>query len=183
MPAKRMQILLILAVGLAALLWLDNNGHDEPGERGSNDGLVIDRSAVIDDGTGHETEMARAEQGVSMQSGNPLATVDIEELSHTVDRPLFAPSRRRPPPPIVHAPKPVERPPAVKPEPPSFVLLGVLATEGGAIALLQDKKSGRNFRVQAGDMLSGWRVSAVEPKSVLLEYRDGRLEAVRVYKP
>ena len=61
---------------------------------------------------------------------NPLAVNPIDRLSAIVERPLFAPNRRPPP------PASITMPPS-PPEPPSLTLLGVVIDAGGARAIVQ----------------------------------------------
>ena len=62
------------------------------------------------------------------------------------------------------------------------MLLGIVSYSDRAIALLRKKSDGMNFRVEVGGMLSGWRVSKVAPKSVLLERDDGTSMTVPLFK-
>ncbi len=51
-----------------------------------------------------------------------------------------------------------------------------------AIAGVRKKLDGTSFRVEVGDMLGGWQVSKVEPKSVRLERSDGEVEDVPLFR-
>lgn len=114
-------------------------------------------------------------------SGNPLASLDKLSLKDWVERPLFAPSRKRPPPSEAAAQGPATLV-GPKPQPPSYELLGVIRDRGNAIALLRKKADGTSFRVQAGDMLGGWQVSKVEPRAVTLVRGDGTSETVSIFR-
>lgn len=110
------------------------------------------------------------------QSGNPLASLDKATLSDWVGRPLFAPSRKRPP-----NADPAAAPQADAAPPPTFELLGVVRDKDRATALLRKKSDGASFRVQVGDMLSGWRISKVDSRSVILLRSDGTSETISLF--
>jgi len=131
------------------------------------------------EGAGAEAP-AGSETAAEPQSGNPLASLDKSSLKDWVERPLFAPSRKRPPPTAAaQGPAPVA---GAKPLPPSYELMGVVLDSGRAIALLRKKSDGTSFRVQVGDMLGGWQVSKVEPRAVVLVRGDGTSETVSLFR-
>jgi hypothetical protein len=170
---KYRPFLLILAcVALAALVWMDNGSswfggksetvasqaRNKPGAS-----AVVSKEQHVKTEQASEADIATAEQ---LLSGNPLASFDKATLDNWVDRPVFAPSRKRPPEQTAQkaAPKP--------PPPPDYKLLGVVLNSRRTIALLRSKDSGADFRVQVGDMIGGWHVATVERNSVILK-RDG----------
>jgi hypothetical protein len=111
-----------------------------------------------------------------------LAAFDKVRLRDTIGRPLFAPSRQRPPP-VVAAGRPEIKPVGpVKAQPPSYELLGVVQDGNRAIALLRKTGDGASFRVEVGDTIGGWQVSKVEAKSVLLVREDGTSLTVPLYR-
>ena len=61
------------------------------------------------------------------------------------------------------------------------MLLGIVSDGDRAIALLRKKCDRMNYRAEVGNMLSGWRVSKVVPKSVLLERKDDTSMAVPLF--
>jgi hypothetical protein len=111
------------------------------------------------------------------QLHNPLAAFDKATLKDWVERPLFAPSRQRPPAAAV-AERPLTRKVAIKRPPPTYDLLGIVRDGDRAIALLRKKGEGTSFRVEVGDMIGGWRVARMEPASVVLEREDGTSQTV-----
>lgn len=124
---------------------------------------------------------AGSETAAVPQSGNPLASLDKATLKDWVERPLFAPSRKRPPPTEASqgsAPKAA----GAKPAPPIYELLGIVRDKGRAIALLRKKADGTSFRVQVGDTLGGWQVSKVDPKAVTLIRDDGTSETMSIFR-
>ncbi len=112
-----------------------------------------------------------------LQLHNPLATFDKATLKDWVERPLFAPSRRRPPA-VAVAEHPLVRQATAKSPVPIYDLLGIVRDGERAIALLRKKSDGTSFRVEVGDMIGGWRVARMEFASVVLEREDGTSQTV-----
>jgi hypothetical protein len=100
---------------------------------------------------------------------NPLARHTLGSLSATRDRPLFTPSRRPPPPPpvVVHA---VEA--AAPVPPPAIVLLGIVLEDDAPRALVRADGAKTVVRVQVGDEVGGWAVTAIEPRRLELSHDD-----------
>lgn len=179
MTKNRLPWLMALALGIGLLLWLDHAGT------GSETTVAPARSQVIlslpsqtssqgfaaVEAGPNDTEVT----GLGGPLENPLASLDVAALGAIVERPLFTPSRRPPPmPEPVIAPRlPVASPPAPPSPPPGYVLLGVIRDGDRAIALLRGREDGRNIRVEAGDVIGGWEISAVRPASVSLRGQDG----------
>jgi hypothetical protein len=183
MTKNRIWLLVVLALGLGALLWWDN----QPG--GAPDRPAGKREAGGIDARPRAARPAAAPlaspqpflPAAGGEAANPLAALDKDSLNEMVERPLFAPSRHRPPPPSVAAsePEPPAAPPP-KPAPPSYILLGVVRDGDRAIALLRNRSDGRNFRVEVGDMIGGWQIAAVGPVSVMLKRADGTQHEVQL---
>jgi hypothetical protein len=98
----------------------------------------------------------------------------------TLDRPLFSPSRRRPPapsPPVVQAPAP----PAPPAPPPDLVLFGVVMDGEGARAVVRAGADKRLLRAQIGDEIDGWKVAQIEGRKVVLASQDGRFATYRLF--
>ena len=117
---------------------------------------------------------------------NPLDALRLEDLGVTRARPLFAPTRRPPPPPHVEAapePAPVEmKAVAVIAEPPPFDLVGSVIGRGTAFALLRNKTTNEVRRLRPGEDDEGWRVGEIGLRTVALE-RDGRHESLALAAP
>jgi hypothetical protein len=109
-------------------------------------------------------------------AGNPLAEFDKTKLENWVQRPLFAPSRKRPPP---QAAKATSAPP---PPPPDYQLLGVLLNPKRTIAVLRSEETGTDVRVQVGDMIGGWLVASVEREAVTLKRDEEEPQVIRFKK-
>ncbi len=178
---KTSYILILLCLALGALVWLDNFGGSDPASAppppvrsapGSGDG-----EPKRDDAHAAPGQSEGAPHG-GTAVGNPLAAIDRAALRNTIDRPLFAPSRSRPPAVIAERVEAAVAPP--EPPPPSYALLGVVHNDGRAIALLRRVADGTSFRVELGDTIGGWRVADVAPMSVRLERRDGTSRTVHL---
>ncbi len=118
---------------------------------------------------------AEAESSSVMVLSNPLAKVEKESLKDWVERPLFAPTRRRPA--VVDAAN-TKQTAAPEAAAPVYDLLGIMKEGERSLALLRKKVDGKNFRVVVGDMLGGWRVAKIEPTTVVLERADGSSQTV-----
>jgi hypothetical protein len=175
MSKNRLPLLMLVAAGLAVLLWWDNRSQDTPRSRGD----VIhpgqgDLAANFD--SSGSAPSSPAEDGQAY-AATPL---DKEALKEMVERPLFAPSRRRPPvkAPVetrIQASAPIAPPPR-----PNYSLLGVIRDGDRAIALLRSHRDGRNIRVEAGDTLGGWQITAVDSMSVTLKRDDAGDHKIRL---
>jgi hypothetical protein len=177
---NRPLLLVLLCVGLAALVWLDNRGEPAAPPRPAPAALQAEDPAG--EPAAHDAAAADPEGGAAQpeadgatpaapQLANPLASFDKETLKDWVERPLFAPSRKRPPPSEASAGS-VKQNVAI-PLAPTYDLLGIIREGERALALLRKKGDGANFRVEVGDMIGGWRVAKIEPRSVVLERADG----------
>ena len=121
-----------------------------------------------------------AEQQTSATPFNPVAVQQLDELSETIDRPLFSPSRRPPappPPPVVQA----VAPPPPPPPPPNLLLLGVVMDGEGARAIVRGGAENKLLRAQIGDDIDGWKVSQIEGRKVVLSSLDGRFATFRLF--
>ncbi len=98
---------------------------------------------------------------------NPLSVISLEQLGHTIKRPLFT-TTRRPPQIIKKKRRVVTKKPKKKPDTKAFGLIGVVSGNGISLALLQQKSTGAILRLQAGDAVHGWRVQRVGPTDVTL---------------
>jgi general secretion pathway protein N len=105
---------------------------------------------------------------------NPLDALRLQDLNETRARPLFAPTRR-PPPPIVRAappPPPIVEAKPAPPAAPPFELLGAVVGERDSFVLLRRQGGAKALRLRAGDEAEGWRVGQIGLRSVTLE-RNG----------
>ena len=99
---------------------------------------------------------------------SPLAALSLDRLQATRDRPLFAPSRRPPPQPIVQQMAvPVPQLP-----PPNMVLYGIVADHTGARAVVRSGGSAKPIRARLGDEIEGWKIIRIEPRRMVLSHDD-----------
>jgi hypothetical protein len=123
--------------------------------------LLLQSIALAADGADSRSSTALA---------NPLASRTLEILSATRERPLFAPSRRAPPPPPS---APVVRPVEVaEVPPPSVVLLGIVTEGSEARAMVRTDGSDKVVRARLGDQIGGWKVTQIEPRRLVLSNDD-----------
>ncbi len=110
---------------------------------------------------------------------NPAARQSLLELSVTLERPLFAPSRARPEPP---APVPyVETPPPPPPAPPSVALVGVLRSADATRAVLRENATEKITHVRVGDTVGGWTVTAITARHLILSLED-RTKSIALFE-
>ena len=123
--------------------------------------------------------IAEQQQSSAAALANPVAAQSLDELSATLDRPLFSPGRHPPappPPPAVQA----AAPPAPPPSPPNLILFGVVMDGEGARALVRTSADKKVLRAQIGDDIDGWKVSQIEGRKVVLSL-DGRFATFTLF--
>jgi hypothetical protein len=111
---------------------------------------------------------------------NPLAGRALENLSATLARPLFVPTRRgksNEPAPVVRVEAPVA-PPA---PPPAVALLGIVKSDETARAMLRMGGTSKTIHVQIGDQVGGWTVTEIADRSLILS-SDTRRAIVGLFK-
>ena len=96
---------------------------------------------------------------------NPLAALKIEAYRSFVDRPLFSPTRRPPPEPVVEAPE-AEPLPEPEDDEPDIRLLGVISSPEGAIARIEDR--GETHALRQGERYGTFTVVAIAGSSLTL---------------
>lgn len=182
----RIIVLTLACIGLGALVWLDNRPQPATEIASQNHAVNgADGDAIAADPPAARANPDSDSSDVNMDASdyitqpetsisNPLSTLEIGNLRDTIERPLFASSRRRPP--DAEARSPIASAEPAKAA--TFELLGVAIGGSQSIAVLRKKSDGTSFRVQAGDTLAGWQVSKVEPHFVLLERAEGPTETV-----
>jgi general secretion pathway protein N len=107
-------------------------------------------------------------------SGNPLWAIPLSTLSATRERPLFTPTRR-PLAPAVAGPPPVDpvAPPApTGPERPQLLLVGVVGSDSGGIAVFIDQATNDVVRLRTGESRSGWKLESAKGREAQLQ-RNG----------
>jgi hypothetical protein len=104
---------------------------------------------------------ARAED----QRPSALPWLKLKDLSATRERPLFAPTRRRPPPPQPHV---VTVAPEHPPETPRMVLTGIIVKPSEIIVVLRNVATSESISLRSGESVGPWRVKAQNDHSVIL---------------
>jgi len=131
-------------------------------------GLASDAAAV-----------AEEKQPSPATLSNPVAAQPLDQLSATLDRPLFSPTRHPPPPPPPPSPAvQVVAPPPPPPSPPNLVLFGVVIDGEGARAVV--RADNKLLRAQIGDDIDGWKVSQIEGRKMVLSL-DGRFATFTLF--
>lgn len=179
MMKYRPLLLAVACLGLAALVWFDNRDAilamlASPPPNTSQQTASVDQTA-------NDEPVERSEPPPAPETGplagNPLANFDKNQLENWVQRPLFAPSRKGPP------PQDVKSASAAPPPPPDYQLLGVVLNPERTIAVLRREDTGTDVRVQVGDMIGGWLVASVEREAVILKRDEEEPQVVRFKKP
>jgi hypothetical protein len=117
-------------------------------------------------------------QEASPNEQSALPWLHLDALSATRDKPLFAPSRRKPAPPTTVSPTP---PVEVKKEvgysrKPQFVLTGIIASPSQVLALLRDTNTSESITVHSGETIGRWRVLVDTDHSVKLQDDSDEVE-------
>jgi hypothetical protein len=109
---------------------------------------------------------ARAPALAEDQRPSALPWLQLKDLTATRERPLFAPTRRRPPPPqtrvVTVAP---EHPPEKTPK---MVLTGIIERQSETIVVLRDVATSESISLRSGESVGPWRVQAQNDHSVIL---------------
>ncbi|PYE40524.1 hypothetical protein DFI02_11539 [Rhizobium sp. PP-F2F-G20b] len=114
---------------------------------------------------------------------NPLSAIDPASLTGFRDRPLFSPSRTRPPDPVTEPVPEVAEPPTEQPsEPITLQLLGVIGTPEGVSALVRDESDETRHVLRTGDLFRGWSVVSVDGREMVLD-KDGETMRFPTFKP
>jgi len=127
------------------------------------------------------TDAVAAEQERPSALANPVAAQSLDQLSATLHRPLFSPSRKPPAPPPPPPPPVVQAtPPPAPPSPPNLVLFGVVMDGKDARAVVRTGVDKKMLRAQIGDEIDGWKVSQIEGRKVVLS-QDGRFATFTLF--
>jgi hypothetical protein len=109
--------------------------------------------------------------------GRNQATLTLETLSATREKPLFSPTRRKAVPPSVPAVTvaPDDLQVATRDEQ-QYALAGIIISSDETMVLLRNLKTSELLKVRSGDSVGGWRVSANSNYSVELQDGERKLE-------
>jgi hypothetical protein len=172
---NRPLLLILVCLALGVLVFFDYHNRSE-GDVVAPARTPAPASASADASASENADVSAAAPNQLMLH-NPLSSFDRETLKDWVERPLFAPSRRRPAA-VAVAEHPLAQQVGGKLPPQTYDLLGIVRDGTRAIALLRKKGEGTSFRVEVGDMIGGWRVAKMELASVVLEREDGTSQTV-----
>jgi general secretion pathway protein N len=108
----------------------------------------------------------------------PLILPPLERITAVVERPLFSPTRRMPPPPPASEPEATEpvAEPVIDPGPaePELRFFGTVRQAGAAAALVTYPATAEVARLRLGDAVGEWQVVAVERNRLELALGDER---------
>jgi len=137
----------------------------------------------VDAGSGGGPSAARGVEDRATR-GNPLWAIPIKDLSMTRERPIFSPSRRPLPPPVVAAPyvPPPAPPKPVEPERPQLALVGTIAGDDEAFGIFLDQTTNTVVRLKLGDHHRGWMLRQVVGREVVLQ-KDGMTSVLALPSP
>jgi hypothetical protein len=112
----------------------------------------------------------RTEVQARSESINPLGAIVLASLAQTIERPLFSQSRAPKPKPQPEAAEATEEEP--QPQAEDFAVLAIVVSGDRKTALVRVNKTSEVFRLKPGDTFSGWKLTAVEPKAIVIANQD-----------
>lgn len=114
---------------------------------------------------------------------NSLSAIDPASLTGFRDRPLFSPSRTRPPDPVSEpVPEATETVTEQPRAPVTLQLLGVIGTPDGIQALVRDESDDTRHLLKKGDVFHGWSVVSLDRGEMVLN-RDGEAMRFPTFRP
>ena len=96
--------------------------------------------------------------------GNPLWAIPLTSLTASLERPIFSPTRHRPPAAVKLAP--TESPSAVQP---LLALVGAIAGDSDGIAIFLDGTTKGIIRLKTGERYAGWTLQEVKAREAILQ--------------
>ena len=113
-------------------------------------------------------------------SAADLALPPVESFSETLNRPLFAATRRPPSPLAVLQGQQGAPPPSLEKTGPkgeklvlgTYLLSGIVVTSDQKIVLLKHVGTGKSLRLAEGEALDDWKIATVAPDYVILRRGD-----------
>ncbi len=105
---------------------------------------------------------------------------DLGQLATTIERPLFMPTRRPPPPEeVVKVEVKAPAPAPVPLEPLKVGVSGLIISDSERLALLRRESGGDLLRMAIGDTIDGWTVKDIQADGVIFD-RDGETTEVKL---
>src|SRR5262249_34156144 len=96
--------------------------------------------------------------------GNRLWVIPLTSLTASLERPIFSPTRRRPP--LAVKPAPTQSPSTVQP---LLALVGAIAGENDGVAIFLDGTTKGIIRLKTGEHHAGWTLQEVKAREAILE--------------
>ena len=172
---NRTTLLLIAAIIMSVMALLDYRWR-EPQNSVSPETIETTRPGSVPASSGPEKD-ARTTAKLGL---HPLAGLRVDDLTDTVARPLFEPSRR--PTKISATTAPLLVPTAALPSVDttmSFRLLGTILGEGRATAVVTAPGRPQALRLEEGDSIDAWTVEKISRDEILL-VKSGRRQLLRM---
>lgn len=112
--------------------------------------------------------------------GSDQVALSLDTLSATRDKPLFSPTRQRPPPvsAVVATPKPDET--SIAESTTRYELVGIIAGADAVTILLRDPKKDELIKIRSGDHIGDWQVLAMSNYSVRLQNGERNVD-IRIF--
>jgi general secretion pathway protein N len=105
---------------------------------------------------------------VAQETSELFSLPPLNDLSATVDKPLFSPERR-PPPDAQQSNQPAAASEPSEGSDRQLALAGTATDQSErAVAILHDLSQSTQFRVWVGDEVQGWTVKAIRPRALVL---------------
>ncbi len=108
---------------------------------------------------------------VQSSGSHPGELVDTRAVDYgeILARPLFSPTRRPAPDTAFDDPEPLPQSPASQISNGDIKLVGIIIEDENRFALLQTAPTLQTQRAQVGEVVDGWRITALKPSSATLE--------------
>lgn len=122
------------------------------------------------------------------RTGNPLWAIPLSSLTTTDERPIFSPSRRRPPKAVANVPAAVSSQPSapaaasVVEEKLSLKLVGTIGNGSEGIAIFTEPSTQAVIRLRLGEAYGGWILQSVRGREASLG-KGGQVETISLPRP
>jgi hypothetical protein len=104
-------------------------------------------------------------------------TLSLDRLTATRDKPLFSPTRQKPPPVVAPAATPISlQATETKEAPPKYTLVGLIVGIDAVTVLLRDPNTDELVSIQSGDRVGNWQVVVTSAYSVQLSNGQRKLD-------
>jgi len=118
----------------------------------------------------------------AMPVANVVSAIPLAKLSTTRERPIFSPSRRPPPQPMLPViARPMEPAKPAEPERPPLILVGTVAAGDSGIAVFVEQSTENTVRLRVNESHQGWTLNSIRGREVTL--RKDRKSSVLALAP